>query len=251
MNKIKKAGLSIVIPVLDEGRNIDSFFKQVQIFDNSVNFNYEIIFVDGGSKDESMSLIKKNIDILKLNNIYCESSLQREGYGSDIAQGLSSTRYLTMCWTHADLQTKLTDVKKGYEIFTNSNYKNLVLKGKRLGRPLIDKIQTFGMSLFVFMKCKLWIDDINAQPKIFPANFYDQIKKSKFLPNDFSLDLFLLAQAKINNFKIETCVVNFKKRMHGHAKGGGGSLANRLKLIRRTINYINRIAINLKRDNYL
>ena len=56
---------------------------------------------------------------------------------------------------------------------------------------------------------------------------------------------------KINNFKIETCMVNFKKRMHGHAKGGGGSLANRLKLIRRTINYINRIAINLKRDNYL
>ena len=46
-------------------------------------------------------------------------------------------------------------------------------------------------------------------------------------------------------------MVNFKKRMHGHAKGGGGSLANRLKLIRRTINYINRIAINLKRDNYL
>ena len=153
MNKTKKAGLSFVIPVLDEGRNIDSFFKQIKIFDNSVNFKYEIIFVDGGSKDESMSLIKKNIDILKLNNIYCESSLQREGYGSDIAQGLSSTRYLTMCWTHADLQTKLTDVKKGYEIFTNSNYKNLVLKGKRFGRPLIDKIQTFGMSLFVFIKC--------------------------------------------------------------------------------------------------
>ena len=95
------------------------------------------------------------------------------------------------------------------------------------------------------------LTDINAQPKIFPASFYDQIKESKFLPNDFSLDLFLLAQAKINNFKIETCMVNFKKRMHGHAKGGGGSLANRLKLIRRTINYINRIAINLKRDNYL
>ena len=69
MNKIKKAGLSIVIPVLDEGTNIDSFFKQIQIFDNSVNFNYEIIFVDGGSKDESMSLIKKNIDFLKLINI--------------------------------------------------------------------------------------------------------------------------------------------------------------------------------------
>ena len=27
LNKTKKAGLSIVIPVLDEGRNIDSFFK--------------------------------------------------------------------------------------------------------------------------------------------------------------------------------------------------------------------------------
>ena len=56
-------------------------------------------------------------------------------------------------------------------------------------------------------------------------------------PYDFSLDLYLLIIAKINNYKILNFEVEFKNRLYGEAKGGG-SILGKLKLTIRTIIYI-------------
>ena len=44
--------------------------------------------------------------------------------------------------------------------------------------------------------------------------------------------------AKQNNYKIIEEPVNFNKRLYGEAKGGGGSIKNRIALINRTFKYI-------------
>ena len=99
------------------------------------------------------------------------------------------------------------------------------------------------MQMYTMIKIGKNIEDINAQPKIFSRDFYKKLL-SQNPPNDFSLDLFTLINAKQENFNIETFDVKFKKRLYGQAKGGGGSFINRIKLIKRTITYIN----NLKKD---
>ena len=78
------------------------------------------------------------------------------------------------------------------------------------------------------------INDINAQPKLFPKSFLTYLENH---PNDFSLDLFFLVIAKNNGFKIINHDVTMKKRLHGEAKGGG-SLKGKIKLIKRTLLYI-------------
>ena len=83
---------------------------------------------------------------------------------------------------------------------------------------------------------KTYLDDINAQPKIFSKNFYNKFIKNR-APYDFSLDLFLLYTAKKNGLKIKEIEVNFAKRIHGEAKGGG-SWRTRVKLMKRTLIYI-------------
>jgi hypothetical protein len=93
------------------------------------------------------------------------------------------------------------------------------------------------MQVIVFFVLRVYLSDINAQPKIFPRRFYDDIFK-KEAPSDFSLDLFLLYQAKQNNYEIVSFPVEFRKRQLGTAKGGGGSLKNRWKLIKRSYDYI-------------
>ena len=56
-------------------------------------------------------------------------------------------------------------------------------------------------------------------------------------PLDFSLDLYFLLIAKINNYKILENPIAVHKRVAGKAKGGGSLLA-KIKLISRTLNYI-------------
>ena len=110
----------------------------------------------------------------------------------------------------------------------------VVIKGLRKNRNLFDSIFTFGMSIissFIFQRI---IYDINAQPKIFPRCFKDYLVD---YPYDFSLDLYFLIIAKINNYKILNYNVFFKKRLHGEAKGGG-SIKVKIKLIKRTFLYM-------------
>ena len=113
---------------------------------------------------------------------------------------------------------------------------NILLKGKTKGRNLIDYFFTFGMSLICTIYFKKVLFDINAQPKMFYKDFKYHLFKDA--PNDFSLDLHFLLSGKKNNFKILNHPVYFNKRNAGIAKGGGGSLKNKIKLIKRTFNYI-------------
>ena len=77
------------------------------------------------------------------------------------------------------------------------------------------------------------INDINAQPKIFPKQFKNFLNDHL---NDFSLDLYFLIIAKIKNYKIINHDVILKKRLYNEAKGGG--TINEIKLIQRTLLYM-------------
>ena len=63
-------------------------------------------------------------------------------------------------------------------------------------------------------------------------------KYMKQAPFDFSFDLHFLLEAKKNGYKILEQDVFFYERSSGIAKGGGGSLKNKIKLIIRTLKYI-------------
>ena len=140
-----------------------------------------------------------------------------------------------IAWTHADLQTDPTDVINAYSDFTeNSDYEKCILKGKRVGRNPFDAFFTFGMGILSSFLMGVKLNDINAQPKMFHRSFLEKITDA---PNDFSLDLYLLYQAKKNGFNIIEYPVNFGKRLHGEAKGGG-TLKGKWNLIKRTWTYM-------------
>ncbi|GCC52853.1 glycosyltransferase [Chryseotalea sanaruensis] len=51
--------ISIVIPVYNEGRNIQPLYNRIHDILINARFNYEIIFVDDGSNDQSLSEIQR------------------------------------------------------------------------------------------------------------------------------------------------------------------------------------------------
>lgn len=232
----KSEGLSIVIPLFNESENIEGLFCKIIEFSKLVNFSFEIILVDGCSTDSTYEKILIQINKLDMTQVKVLKMQTREGYGHDIIEGLKITTFKSLAWTHADLQTDLNDLIKGYKIFQQLG-NNTIVKGARKNRPFLDQFLTFGMQLFAYSQLKIYLSDINAQPKIFDINFFINLI-SKNYPNDFSLDLFLLLQAKKNAYTIHSFDVHFKKRKFGEAKGGGGSIKNRMMLIKRTFRYI-------------
>lgn len=229
-------GLSIVIPIFNECDNIFKLFNKLEEFSAIADFPFHFILVDGCSSDGTPELIEQEINRLAMKNIDLVRMDSRCGYGFDILQGLQMAEFDTAAWTHADLQTDLNDLITGYKLISESSFP-CVVKGRRINRAFLERFFTFGMQIFTYFHLKVYLDDINAQPKIFKRSFYQSFLCDR-APNDFSLDLFTLMQARANDISIKSFDVFFNPRVAGVAKGGGGSWRNRVALIKRTIKYI-------------
>ena len=230
-----KPELSVIIPCYNEGDNIPLIFNRLKkIFDD--RDDVEIILVNNGSIDNSEEIFKQELQKINNNSIKIINILNNQGYGYGILCGLNKANGNLLSWTHADMQTDPHDIIKALDLYKDYQGNKIIIKGKRQKRKLSEAFFTFGMQIIVFFVLKIYLDDINSQPKLFSKNFYNKYIKDKS-PNDFSLDLFLLYQAKINKYKILEVPVFFKKRLYGEAKGGG-SWKTRIKLIKRTFKYI-------------
>ena len=51
--------LSIIFPLFNEEKRLTNLFKKVKKFSTNVKYNIEFIFVDDGSIDKSLFLVKK------------------------------------------------------------------------------------------------------------------------------------------------------------------------------------------------
>ena len=225
--------LSIVIPSYNEDKNIIPLFEKIDDL-LTKKPDIEVIIVNNGSTDNTEKNIL-NSDLYINNKIRVLDIKENIGYGHGIMSGIKIASGDFISWCHADLQTEPEDVYKAFIKYKDRLInEKIVIKGSRTNRNFFDNIFTFGMSVFASCIFQKIINDINAQPKIFSKSF---IKYLNDYPYDFSLDLYLLIIAKINNYKILNYKVIMKKRLYGEAKGGG-TLFGKLKLIKRTLIYI-------------
>ena len=227
---------SLVIPCFNESGNIKELIKACHSIPNG---QIEFIFVDNGSTDETFAELNSESEILeRALVIKAEKNL---GYGGGIKLGLSRAKGTFLGWTHADLQTNPRDLIQIIEwIQLNDNLAlDTFYKGKRYGRPLSDKIFTFGMSLFESCIFLTNLNDINAQPTFFARLFYEKYIHSS--PDDFSLDLYFYVMEKKDNLNIQRFPVNFGARSFGNSSWNTGILS-KFSFIKRTISF----SINLK-----
>ena len=235
MSNSRKA-LSIIIPCYNEQLSIP------KLIDNCLSIisdDIEIIIVDNGSIDDTFEeLNKSNIP----NNIIPIRIEKNIGYGNGILTGLNHAKGEVLSWTHADLQTDLSDVIKGYNLYKKELLnKTCIVKGERKKRNLFDAFFTFSMGLYCSILLGKWLYDINAQPKIFHRSFLEKFEKA---PLDFSLDLYVLYFFSLNKINIKSIPVFFNKRQYGVSKGGG-TLRGKFKLIKRTLSYIHHLKKSL------
>lgn len=219
---------SLVIPCYNESRNLPLLLqrcKKVTEIDGS-----EVIIVDNGSTDDTSTQLAKLLPRYPgCRSIRIE---ENRGYGHGIAAGLDSAKGDVIGWTHADMQTDPYDAFIAFEL-KSASVEDVLVKGKRVGRPFSDKVFTVGMSVFetVLLRTKLW--DINGQPNVFSRSFYQSLKNP---PDDFSFDLFVYLMAKKSGLKVIRFPVVFGERAFGKSHWNINWLA-KFNFIKRTVKF--------------
>ena len=189
--KIKKIrDLGIVIPAHNE-------FKTIELVAKKTSLIADICVVNDNSKDGTQNILKKN-NIQHINNF------KRLGYEASIVRGikyfLNKKKYILTF--DADLQFKLSDIKKAYKIISNKKA-DIVIGSRDIKNRSTENILNF------LFNVRFNITDPISGLKIYNANSVNKI--INYANNNFFL-VDIITNAIKKNLKIENFKVKTKKR---------------------------------------
>lgn len=220
--------LSLVIPCYNEAANLPLLVQSLR--ESFLDPRCEAILVDNGSTDDTPAVLAALLaGQTRIRSLRVE---RNQGYGYGILAGLREAQGEVIGWTHADLQTDPLDALRGLELFA-PGADGCFVKGRRYGRPAGDVAFTVAMSLFetALLGRPMW--DINAQPTLFPREFFLRWREP---PHDFALDLYAYHQARLCGLDVRRFPVRFGPRAHGRSHWNVNWRA-KLRFIRRTVDF--------------
>ena len=213
--------LSIVIPILNESKNIKLLIpKIVKNIERKIS-KYEIIIVDDCSEDNIEQVIfnlKKKIKKIRL--IRRTSKINRD-LSQSCLEGFKKAKYENIVVMDGDLQHDPKDIIKLYNKFINKNLDIVIgsrsllkngSKGLGIFRYLASILVIFFFNLFLGKKTK----DPMTGFFILKKKIINQIK-SKLYAKGFKI-LADIIYTKKYNYKIEDVDINFKMRVRGGSK---------------------------------
>jgi len=206
--------LSVIIPAYNEEELIQDTLLEVNDFLCKQKYNYEIIVVDDGSKDNTFFVsedLKKEVKFLSTvkNNKNC-------GKGYSVRKGMLLAKGKRRLFMDADSSTSINQVNN-FMPFLDNNY-DLAIGDRRLKNSKITKRQAFYKETLgnignILIKT-LIISDINDTQcgfKLFSGEFVE-----KFFPklkiNRWGFDIEILAVADKFGYKIKTVPIVWKNR---------------------------------------
>ncbi len=137
--------LSVIIPGYNEAKNLNKgVLDEVYDFLKNVNFSWEVLIVDDGSSDGSVSIIKEQI---KNKAGFKLIENPHGGKAITVITGLLAARGEVALFTDLDQATPITEINKfipkfeeGFDIVIGS-------RAGRRGAPLMRKLSAYGFAL--------------------------------------------------------------------------------------------------------
>ena len=206
--------ISVVIPVYNEVESVEQLYKELIKVLSSFD-SYQIIFVDDGSSDGSINVIKKiiendiNTNIIQFHRNYGKSAALGEGF-----KNANGEYIVTM---DADLQDDpkeipnlVSKLEEGFDLVSGWK-KN---RKDPLSKKIPSKFFNFITRLFTGVK----IHDFNCGLKIYRQSVIKTLEiyggRHRYIP----------ALAGYKNFKVTEIIVNHRPRLYGETKYGGSRM---------------------------
>ena len=206
--------ISIIVPTYNESKNIHKFVRNIK----KLNFNYELIFVDDNSNDNS-DLIFKKIKNKKINFLIRKSA--KKDLSKSVILGVQKAIYKNIMVMDCDLQHSLKDANQMKNIFFK-NKLDLVIGSRFLKNKYFGNVFFFRsiFSLFFIFLINLLFKKETTDPL---SGFFICKKKiilqnkKKFFMKGYKI-LFDILYNSNSHLKIQDIQINFKKRMYGKSK---------------------------------
>lgn len=191
-----RKNLSIICPVYNEEKSLKEFFKRI-IFHTKKISNIQIVFIDDGSDDKSLSLIKS---FSKKNNKIKYISFNRNyGHQSAILAGLEnfdSNYYLIM---DTDLQHDPKYIGNMYNLIQKKNTDLVQMSKTRNHGDGIFKFFTSKIFYKIFSKLNdIQIDSGSSDFYIFTKSLRDKLINISFGNNFLRGSVNWLSKNKVN-----------------------------------------------------
>ena len=123
--------LSLVIPVYNEENIIRDTAQSVKDYMaktfGELDIDYEVIFVNDGSKDKTLEIAKEFED----GKIKVMSYEKNKGKGGAVRTGMLAANGDVIFYTDCDLAYGLGVIKQGYEIFEENKEADIVIGSRR------------------------------------------------------------------------------------------------------------------------
>ncbi len=227
--------ISVVIPVYNEEKQLESSVKNVLEICKKNYRNFEIIIADNASTDKTRGISKKLSDSYKeVRYIY----LGQKGRGLALKKAWSTADTDIMCYMDVDLSTdlkhlkQLTDaIENGYDISFGSRLKKNSEVKRLLKRNILSKGYNILLKIFFDVK----FDDAQCGFKAINRKV-----KKKLMPeikdNEWFFDTELLIKGEMQGYKLKEIPVRWIEDKE-----------SKVKIVRTVKNYIWNI-LRLKKE---
>lgn len=207
----KKKFLSFIIPIKDEEKSLEKLVKEIEAVSKYAAKKYEVIFVDDGSRDGSIRVIKK----LKRANKHIQCFKLRGNFGKSIAlmAGFKHAKGDIIFTLDGDLQDNPKEIPKFLEKINEGFDLVSGWKKKRydpISKTLPSKIGNFITRVLTGVK----IHDLNCGFKAYKKEVVKNLKLSG------ELYKFIPIIASKERFKVTEVIVEHRKRVFGKSKFG-------------------------------
>ncbi len=206
--------LSVFFPLVNEEGNVETIVKKAVEVLESLNFEYEIILINDGSKDSTGQVIEKIAQGNPLIKVINHPS--NLGYGEALKSGFYSARYDTIVYTDGDGQFDFSEVTKFLDKINDYD----VIIGYRIKRqdPFFRILFKEGWKLSLFAFFRLTLKDVDCGFKMVKRSVLEKIPHLQS-QRGAMINAELVIKAKKAGFKIGQVGVNHYPRLSGKPTG--------------------------------
>lgn len=215
----KPEGISIVVPFLNEEDSICKFCDVVDEYGGKQNFSLELVFVDDGSVDSSVDILKR-YTFLNIKRVKLIRFSKNFGSHAAIRAGLQYATYEISTWVGSDLQEPLELLEQSYEKICEG-YNAVYIEKKSIK---VSKINRTFSKIYSWLMRKYAVENYSSGG-ISTIVFDEKVRK--YLNENIESNSSIMLQAMDVGFKNTVLSIDFHERSAGVSKW---TLAKKIKL---------------------
>lgn len=204
--------LSVVIPVYNEQDSIKDFsFELLSFFKEKFGDSYEILFVNDGSLDNSLELLKKIIEKEDNPNVKLIENPYNMGYGATLKNGM---RHATGKWIgiiDADMTYPVGKFKDLWEGRSDADMVVASRTGESVSIPFVRRPAKWFITKLACYLANFKIKDLNSGLRIFKKDV--AMEFFGLFPSGFSLTTTITLACLTNDYRVKYLPINYHERV--------------------------------------